>query len=110
MKRVQKKKSWQERQEAARQRFLFAHRATEEEYSRVLVARVERTSRGALIVIEAGAIPVRERLKALGFGWDPKREEWRHHTAKPEAFLEALKSSLPDGWELRTYEAMRRAA
>ena len=109
MKRVQKK-NWQERQEARRRRFLFAHRATEEEYARTLVVRLERTSRGALIVVETGAIPVRERLKALGFGWDAKKEEWRHHTAKPEAFLDALKSSLPDGWELRTYEAMRRAA
>ena len=109
MKPVQKK-SWQERQEARTRRFLFAHRGQEEEFARTLVVRLERTSRGALIIVETGAIPVRDRLKALGFGWDAKKEEWRHHTAKPEAFLEALKSSLPDGWELRTYEAMRRAA
>ena len=110
MKRVQKKKGWQERQEEARRRFLFAHRAKEEEFSRVLVVRLERTPTGTLIVAETGAIPVRERLKALGFGWDAKKEEWRRHTKKPRSFLEALGLSLPEGWELRTYEAMRRAA
>jgi len=98
------KKSWQERQEDVRRRFLFAHRAKEEEYSQLLIVRMERVSGGALFIVEAGAIPVRERLKALGFGWDAKREEWRHFTKKPVPFLEALKLSLPEGWEVRTYE------
>ncbi|ADR37775.1 hypothetical protein Ocepr_2327 (plasmid) [Oceanithermus profundus DSM 14977] len=99
------KKSRQEREEGARRRFLFAHRAKEEEYSQLLIVRVERVSGGVLFIVEAGAIPVRERLKALGFGWDARREEWRHFTKKPVPFLEALKLSLPEGWEVRTYEA-----
>ena len=98
-------KSWQERQEEAQKRFLFAHRAKEEEFSQLLVVRKQPVPGGALFVVEAGAIPVRERLKALGFGWDSRREEWRRFTKKPVPFLEALKYSLPEGWEVRLYEA-----
>ena len=106
------KKSWQEKQEERQRRFIFAHQATEEQFASLLVLRKQHVSNGTLLIVETGAIPVRQVLKAFGFGWDAKRQEWRRLVMNPKQFLEALQFALPEGWEVRTYDAApeRRAA